>query len=106
MFHPSSGTKCQLLPHSGVEKSNYNLIKDENRPSPQPYPIGERVSNKLDNEIQSGVRDNADSPKRTYSLINLFSYLPRKHAAFTLAEVLNHSWNYWSGCCNDYAFFN
>ena len=27
-------------------------------------------------------------PKRTYSLINLFSYSPRKRCAFTLAEVL------------------
>ena len=30
----------------------------------------------------------ATLPKRTYSFINLFSYSPRKRAAFTLAEVL------------------
>ena len=88
MFHPSSSTKCHFLLHRGVEKSNYNLIKDEHRPSPQPSPIGEGVSNKLNNEIQSGVQDDAHSPKLTYSFINLFSYLSRKRAAFTLAEVL------------------
>ena len=27
--------------------------------------------------------------KRTYSLINLFSYIPRKRCAFTLAEVFS-----------------
>ena len=88
MFHPSSSTKCHFLLHRGVEKSNYNLIKDEHRPSPQPSPIGEGVSNKLNNEIQSGVQDDAHSPKLTYSFINLFSYLSRKRVAFTLAEVL------------------
>ncbi len=40
------------------------------------------------NEGQSGVQHNAYFPKRTYSLINLFSYSPCKCCAFTLAEVL------------------
>ena len=34
------------------------------------------------------VQHDTNSPKRTYSLINLFSYSPYKKAAFTLAEVL------------------
>ncbi len=37
---------------------------------------------------QSNVQHEANSPKRTYPLINLFSYSPHKKAAFTLAEVL------------------
>ena len=40
-------------------------------------------------EILKRVQDDINIfPKRTYSLINLFSYSPRKKAAFTLAEVL------------------
>ena len=34
------------------------------------------------------VQHDANSPKRTYSPIPLFTYSPRKRAAFTLAEVL------------------
>ena len=38
---------------------------------------------------QSDVQHDVNNfPKRTYSFINLFSYSPRKRAAFTLAEVL------------------
>ena len=57
------------LPQRGEGISNYNQIIDENRPSPQPSPIGEGA-------------------KSTYSPIHLFSYSPRKRCAFTLAEVL------------------
>ncbi len=39
---------------------------------------------------QSNVQHYASSPKRTYSLINLFSYSPHKKAAFTLAEGATH----------------
>ena len=71
---------------------------------------GEGVINNLNHEYQSGVQHEIDChpalfwgshkilkqvqydmfsfPKRTYSLINLFSYSPRKRCAFTLAEVL------------------
>ena len=38
--------------------------------------------------VQQQVKHHANSLKRTYSLINLFSYSPHKKAAFTLAEVL------------------
>ena len=120
-YQPSSGTKCQLLPQWEEGISNYNLIKDEKHPSPQPSPIGEGVSNNLNHEGQSCVPPEIDCHpafvsgshkklkhrgqssvykmleqvqqdinllKRTYSLINLFSYSPRKRCAFTLAEVL------------------
>ena len=78
----------------------------ENQPSPQPSPIGEGVSNshpelvsgfhkKLKHRGQSSVykmleqvQQDINLLKRTYSLINLFSYSPRKRCAFTLAEVL------------------
>ena len=69
LFHPSSGTKCYLLPHKGEGISNYNLVKDENQPSTKPSPIGEGV-------------------KPTYSPILLFTYSLFKKCAFTLAEVL------------------
>ncbi len=66
----------------------------ENQPSPHPSPIGEGVSNRHP-ELISGshlmkqqVKHNANSPKRTYSPIHLFSYSLHKRAAFTLAEVL------------------
>ena len=67
---------------------------DENQPSPQPSPIGEGVSNSHpelvsgSHLVQQQVKHHANSLKRTYSLINLFSYSPHKKAAFTLAEVL------------------
>ena len=68
--------------------------ENDNQPSPQPSPIGEGaichpelVSASL--EIPKQVRDDMfNFLKRTYSLINLFTYSPRKCAAFTLAEVL------------------
>ena len=90
----------------------------ENQPSPQPSPIGEGVniggqsgvSHEIDchpelvsgshkmqqhagqSDVQKMLKrvqhDWNNFPKRTYSLINLFSYLPRKRCAFTLAEVL------------------
>ena len=59
--------------------------ENENQPSPQPSPIGEGVGKKILNRVQD---DENNFLKRTYSLINLFSYSPRKRAAFTLAEVL------------------
>ncbi len=105
-FYPSSGTKCHLLPHRGEVISNYNLIKDKNQHSPQPSPIGEGASNSHP-ELVSGshkmqkqtgqsdvqkmlkqVQHDANSLKRTYSPIHLFTYSLRKRAAFTLAEVL------------------
>ncbi len=68
--------------------------ENDNQPSPHPSPIGEGaichpelVSASL--EIPKQVRDDMfNFLKRTYSLINLFTYSPRKCAAFTLAEVL------------------
>ena len=81
----------------------YNLIKDKNQPSH----IREGVSKKILKRVQDDMnplpqslprgREAAELSsryilhhllKRTYSLINLFSYSPRKCAAFTLAEVL------------------
>ena len=80
----------------------------ENQPSPQPSPIGEGVSNshpelvsgshkKLKHRGQSSVykmleqvQQDINLLKRTYSLINLFSYSPHKKAAFTLAEGATH----------------
>ena len=69
----------------------YVLIKDDNQPSPHPSPIGEGVSNSHP-ELVSGsnqilkhrgqsdvqkmlkqVQHDANSLKRTYSLINLLS---------------------------------
>ena len=73
------------LPHRGEGISNYNQIIYNNQPSPQPSPIGEEVSNY---KMLKQVQHDTNSSKRTYSLINLFSYSPRKRAAFTLAEVL------------------
>ena len=67
----------------------------ENQPSPQS--TGEGVSKKLVNhrcqsdilKLLKQVQDDLfNLLKPTYSLINLFSYSPRKRAAFTLAEVL------------------
>ena len=67
---------------------------------------------------QSNVQHDANSLKRTYSHIHLFTYSLHKKAAFTLAEVLitlgiigigrglNNIRNYRRGCGNDYAFFN
>ena len=72
------------LPQRGEGRSNYNLIKDENRPSPQP--IGEGVSKKMLQQVQHDVH----SLKRTYSHIHLFTYSLRKKAAFTLAEGATH----------------
>ncbi len=52
-------------------------------------PWGEGVRKKLlKHRGQSDVQHDGNFPKRTYSLINLFSYSPRKRCAFTLAEVL------------------
>ena len=111
-IHPSSGTECHLLPQRGEGIGNYNLINGENQPSPQPSPTGEGVSNShpelvsgshrmqqhtgqsdvpkmLKHRGQSDVQhDENNFLKRTYSLINLFTYSPRKRFAFTLAEVL------------------
>ena len=42
---PSSDTECHLLLQSGEGINNSNLIKSENQRSPQPYPIGDGVSN-------------------------------------------------------------
>ena len=58
---PSSGTMCHLLPHRG--EGIKEMLK--------------RVQHDMFNFL-----------KRTYSLINLFTYSLRKRAAFTLAEVL------------------
>ena len=104
--YPSSGTKHHLLPHIGEGISNYNLTKDENQTSHQPSPVGKGVSNSH-TELVSGsrriqkfrgqssvykmlkqVQHDGNFPKRTYSLINLFTYSPRELTAFTLAEVL------------------
>ena len=78
----------------------------ENHPSPQPSPIGEGVNNSHPELVLGShkilkrrgqlsvykmlkqVQHDENSLKRTYSLINLFSYSPRKRCAFTLAEVL------------------
>ena len=77
----------------------------ENQHSPQPSPIVEGVNigdqsgvpHEIDchpefvsgsHLVQQQVKHHANSLKRTYSLINLFSYSPHKKAAFTLAEVL------------------
>ena len=78
----------------------------ENHPSPHPSPIGEGVSNSH-HELVSGshqilkhrgksdvqkmlkqVQHDANSLKRTYSPILLFTHSLKKRAAFTLAEVL------------------
>ena len=56
----------------------------ENQPSPQPSPIGERVSNTLNH----GVLHDINFSKRTYSPVHLLSYSLQKLDAFTLAEVL------------------
>ena len=56
--------------------------------------LGEGVSNSHP-ELVSGshlmrqqIKHNANSPKRTYSPIHLFTHSLKKRAAFTLAEVL------------------
>ena len=67
---------------------------DENQPSPQPSPIGDGVSNSHpelvsgSHLVQQQVKHNANSLKRTYSPIHLFTHSLKKRAAFTLAEVL------------------
>ena len=79
---------------------------NNNQYPPLPSLIREGVSNshpelvsgfhkKLKHRVQSSVykmlkqvQHDINLLKRTYSLINLFSYSPRKRCAFTLAEVL------------------
>ena len=82
---------------------------DENQPSPQPSPIGDGVSNSHP-ELVSGshlmrqqVKHNANSLKRTYSPIHLFTHSLKKRAAFTLAEVLITLGIIRGSCCNDNA---
>ena len=70
--HPSSGTMCHLLPHRG---EGNGLLKHG----------GQSDVHEMLKQVQ---HDMFNFVKRTYSLINLFTYSPRKSAAFTLAEVL------------------
>ena len=61
----------KLVQHDGI-----------NNPLPQSLPRGREAAELSSRYILHHLL------KRTYSLINLFSYSPRKRAAFTLAEVL------------------
>ncbi len=80
-----NNVKIYAAPLLASEQDRGSKGEGENQPSPQPSPIGEGVGKKILNRVQD---DGNNFLKRTYSLINLFSYSPRKRAAFTLAEVL------------------
>ena len=101
-----NNVKIYAAPLLASEQDRGSKGEGENQPSPQPSPIGEGAichpelvsgsQEKQKRGFQSGVHeilnrvqdDENNFLKRTYSLINLFSYSPRKRAAFTLAEVL------------------
>ena len=100
-----NGVNALLIPRYVLEVRGSKGVV-ENQPSPQPSPIGEGVSNShpelvsgshqiLKHKGQSDVQNmlkqvqhDGNSPKRTYSPINLFTYSLKKRAAFTLGEVL------------------
>ena len=71
-----------------------NRMGNNNPYPPQPSPIGDGVSNSHpelvsgSHLVQQQVKHNANSLKRTYSPIHLFTHSLKKRAAFTLAEIL------------------
>ena len=70
--HPSSGTMCHILPHKGEWN---DMLKHG----------GQSDVDKMLKQVQHDINIFL---KRTYSPTHLFTYSPRKRAAFTLAEVL------------------
>ena len=99
--------RCLATSKVGWDKCKHcRLMRLADKPSINTSGIGDGVSNNFEYEGQSGVQNDANSPKRTYSqnmikpltqtlsrkgrgkCTSPLNTLLKKHAAFTLAEVL------------------